>query len=147
MPRTGEKNMVGITRRGFFKASGALAAVPALAAITAKAQPPGGRGGGPAPNIGNLRAERDIVFGKAGDMDLTLDVYRPPENVASKRMAIIHLFGGGFFTGNKNAGYMLNHARELGDRGYTSVTANYRLSSQGSWPAQLHDTKAAIRWV
>jgi acetyl esterase/lipase len=117
-----------------------LAAVPALAAVTARAQ-------GPAPDIGNLRAERDIVFGKAGDMDLTLDVYHPPEGVTPKRMDIIHLFGGGFFVGNKNAGYIVNDAKALGARGYTSISANYRLQTEGSWPAQIHDTKAAIRWT
>ena len=132
--------MAGFTRRGFVKASGALAAVPALAAVSARAQ-------GPAPDIGNLRAEKDIVFGKAGDMDMTLDVYRPPVGVTSKRTAIIHLFGGGFFVGNKNAGYIINDAKALGARGYTSVSANYRLQTQGSWPAQIHDTKAAIRWT
>jgi len=131
--------MKQISRRGFVKASGALAAVPALAGLTtltAQAQ-----------NTEDLRVERDIVFGKGGDMDLLLDVYHPPQGVTPKRMAIIHLFGGGFSTGSKNAGYIANDARALGRLGYTSVSANYRLSSQGSWPAQIHDTKAAIRWV
>lgn len=136
----GGNDMARLTRRGFVKASGALAAAPALAALTAKAQPP-------APDIGNLRAEKDIVFGKAGDMDLTLDVYHPPEGVTPKRMAIIHLFGGGFFSGNKNAGYIINDAKALGARGYTNISANYRLQSQGLWPAQIHDVKAAIRWT
>ena len=99
------------------------------------------------PDIGNLRAEKDIVFGKGGDMDLTLDVYQPPEGVTPKRMAIIHLFGGGFFVGNKNAGYIINDAKALGARGYTNISANYRLQTQGSWPAQIHDVKAAIRWT
>jgi len=132
--------MVRITRRGFVKASGALAAAPILAAVTARAQ-------GPAPDIGKLRAEKDIVFGKGGDIDLTLDVYHPPEGVAPKRLAIVHLFGGGFFVGNKNAGYIINDAKALGARGYTSISANYRLQNQGSWPAQIHDVKAAIRWT
>ena len=129
-----------ITRRGFVQASGALAVAPALVAVTARAQPP-------APDIGNLRAEKDIVFGKGGDIDLLLDVYHPPEGVTPKRMAIIHLFGGGFFAGNKNAGYIINDAKALGARGYTSVSANYRLQTQGLWPAQIHDVKAAIRWT
>jgi acetyl esterase/lipase len=133
-----------VTRREFVKVSSALAAAPALAAVTASAQPPGPP---PAPDIGKLRAEKDIVFGKGGDMNLLLDVYRPPEGVTSKRLAIIHLFGGGFFTGNKGAGYIINDAKALGNRGYTSVSANYRLQSQGSWPAQIHDVKAAIRWT
>jgi acetyl esterase/lipase len=136
--------MALITRRGFVKASGVLAAAPALAAVTARAQPPAP----PAPpDIGKLRAEKDIVFGKGGDIDLLLDVYHPPEGVTPKRLAIIHLFGGGFFVGNKNAGYIINDAKALGARGYTSVSANYRLQTQGSWPAQIHDVKAAIRWT
>jgi acetyl esterase/lipase len=130
--------MARITRRGFVQAS--LITAPALAAVAARAQPP-------APDIGKLRAEKDIVFGKGGDMELTLDVYHPPEGVAPKRLAIVHLFGGGFFTGNKNAGYIINDAKALGARGYTSVSANYRLQSQGHWPAQIHDVKAAIRWT
>ena len=134
--------MARLTRRGFVKASGVLAAAPAFTAIAAQAQ-----GRGQAPDIGNLRAEKDIVFGKAGTMDLTLDVYQPPEGVTSKRTAIIHLFGGGFFVGNKNAGYIINDAKALGARGYTNVSANYRLQTQGSWPAQIHDVKAAIRWT
>jgi acetyl esterase/lipase len=132
--------MARITRRGFVKASGALAASPALAALTAGAQPA-------TPDIGNLRAEKDIVFGKGGDIDLLLDVYHPPEGVTPKRMAIVHLFGGGFFVGNKNAGYIVNDAKALGARGYTNISANYRLQNQGSWPAQIHDVKAAIRWT
>lgn len=132
--------MTQLSRRGFIRAAGAAAAVPALGAVSARAQPP-------APDIGDLRAERDIVFGKGGDMDLTLDVYHPPEGVEPKRMAIIHLFGGGFFVGSKNAGYIINDAKALGARGYTSISANYRLQSQGLWPAQIHDTKAAIRWT
>jgi acetyl esterase/lipase len=132
--------MARLTRRGFIQASSALAAAPAFTALAARAQ-------GPAPDIGNLRAEKDIVFGKGGTTDMTLDVYQPPTGVTSKRTAIIHLFGGGFFTGNKNAGYIINDAKALGARGYTNISANYRLQTQGSWPAQIHDVKAAIRWT
>ena len=121
--------MAGITRRGLIKASGALALAPALAAVTAQAQAPTPR---PPPDIGKLRAEKDIVFGKADDKDLLLDVYRPPEGVASKRMAIVHLFGGGFFVGDKNAGYIINDAKALGARGYTNISANYRLQTAGA---------------
>src|SRR5215470_8506401 len=83
--------MTQLTRRDFVKASGALAAAaPAFNVLSLQAQ-------GPAPDTGNLRVEKDIVFGKGGTKDLTLDVYRPPAGGVSKRMAIVHLFGGGFF--------------------------------------------------
>ncbi len=132
--------MARLTRRGFVKASSAVAAVPMLSALAVSAQ-------GQAPDTGNLRVEKDIVFGKGGSMDLTLDVYQPPAGVTPKRMAIIHLFGGGFFVGNKNAGYIVNDVKALGARGYTNLSANYRLQHQSSWPAQIHDVKAAIRWT
>ena len=131
--------MKQINRRGFVKVAGALVATSTLASLPALAAQ--------AQNTSDLRVDKDIVFGKGGDMDLLLDVYHPAEGVASKRMGIIHLFGGGFSTGSKNAGYIVNDARALGRLGYTSISANYRLTSQGLWPAQIHDTKAAIRWV
>src|SRR5215831_13886002 len=133
--------MTRLTRRGFVKASAsALAAAPALTALSVQAQ-------GPAPDTGNLRVEKDIVFGKGGTKELTLDIYRPPVGVTSKRTAIVHLFGGGFFVGDKNAGYIINDAKALGARGYTNISANYRLQQESKWPAQIHDTKAAIRWT
>jgi acetyl esterase/lipase len=132
--------MKQISRRGFVKATGVLAAAPALASLTsatAMAQN----------NNSDLNVESNIVFGKGGDIDLQLDVYRPPAGVTSKKMAIIHLFGGGFSSGSKNTVYIVNDVRALGRLGYTGIAANYRLTSQGLWPAQIHDTKAAIRWV
>jgi acetyl esterase/lipase len=139
----GDKKMKQISRRGFVKVTGALAAAPALASLavgTAAAQ-------AQAPNNSDLNVESNIVFGKGGDIDLLLDVYRPPAGVTPKRMAIIHLFGGGFTTGSKNSGYIVNDIRALGRLGYTGISANYRLQGQALWPAQINDTKAAIRWV
>lgn len=130
--------MTNITRRRFVQSTGALAAVPAIAAVPAQAR---------AQDAADIRVERDIVFGTGGDMELLLDVYHPPEDVTPKRMAVIHLFGGGFFVGSKDAEYIANDARALARRGYTNVSANYRLQSEGSWPAQIHDTKAAVRWT
>ena len=95
--------MARLTRRGFVKVSGVLAA-PALTALSLRAQ-------GQPPDTGNLRVEKDIVFGKGNGKDLTLDVYRPPTGVTSKRTAIVHLFGGGFFVvppgpGSSDDGYL-----------------------------------------
>ena len=83
--------MARLSRRGFVKASGALAAAPALSAVSARSQ---------AQDADDIRVEADIVFGKGGDMDLLLDVYHPPQG-KSKRMGIIHLFGGGFRVGSR----------------------------------------------
>ena len=81
--------MKQIGRRRFVQATGALVAAPALASLpetTASAQ-----------DVGDMRVDSDIVFGRGGGIHLLLDVYHPPEGMTPKRMAIIHLFGGGFF--------------------------------------------------
>jgi acetyl esterase/lipase len=132
--------MARFTRRGFIT-SGVVTAASAITAPSIRAQGP------PPPDTGNLRVEKDIVFGKGGSIDLTLDVYQPPAGVTLKRLAIIYLFGGGFFVGNKNAGYIVNDIKALAPRGYTNISANYRLQQQSPWPAQIHDVKAAIRWT
>jgi len=122
-------------RRKFFQATGALAALPALGITTAHAQQPA---------AGGIEIEKDVVFGKGGDMDLLLDVYKPsPAN--AKRMAIVHLYGGGFFTGNKQG--VATSARAFAGQGYVGIASTYRLTGQGRWPAQIEDTKAAIRWT
>ncbi len=95
--------------------------------------------------MSSVTVEQDIVFGRGGDIDLKLDVYRPPAEV-DKHLAVIQVFGGGFRVGSKE-GHVAERARELAERGYTGVTCTYRLSNEAKWPAQLHDTKAAIRWT
>lgn len=130
--------MAEVSRRRFVQAAAAAAAVPSIAAVSAGAR---------AQSTAEPRIERDIVFGRGGEKNLLLDVYHPPEGVPSKQTAIVHLFGGGFRTGNKAAEYLVNDVRVLSRLGYTNVSATYRLQSEASWPAQLHDTKAAIRWT
>ena len=132
--------MARLTRRRFVATSGALVALPALAP-----QPLDARG--QAADVGELRVDKDIVFGMGGSKALTLDVYRPPAGTTAKRTAIVHLFAGGFAAGSKDANYIVNDVKALGTRGYTSVAANYRLAREGPWPAQIHDAKAAVRWT
>ena len=38
-------------------------------------------------------------------------------------------------------------AIELARRGYVAATIEYRLSNEAKHPAQIHDLKAAIRWL
>ncbi len=91
-----------------------------------------------------VSVEKDVVFGRGGDVDLLCDVYSPPAGV-SKRTAIIHLHGGGFQRGSKDNGCQL--AAPLAERGYVSLACDYRLAPQSKWPAPVEDVKTAIRWA
>jgi acetyl esterase/lipase len=118
-----------ITRRGFLSA--------ALASSAAAAQ-------NPKLAVNNIAVEKDVVFGKGGEMDLKLDIYRPPAGT-EKRMATIHFHGGGFARGSKDA--LSERVKPYAALGYTAIAAQYRLSGQAGYPALVHDAKAAIRWV
>jgi len=127
--------MKRMTRRNFFQSAAAAAAVPALGAVAAQAQQAPAAAG---------KVESDVVFGKGGDMDLRLDIYHPAAG-SEKKMAVIHLHGGGFTGGSKTG--VASSSRAFAGLGYVSVASQYRLTGQGRWPAQIEDTKAAIRWV
>src|SRR5215475_289533 len=124
-----------MTRRGFFGTALAGSAVPLLGAAATQNQNSG---------KGGVTVEKDIVFGKVGDMDLKLDVYHLAAG-AEKRMATIHFHGGGFAGGSKDA--LAERIRPYAALGYVAIAAQYRLSGQAGFPALVHDAKAAILWV
>jgi acetyl esterase/lipase len=101
---------------------------------------------GAAPFAPAANVERNVVYGKGGDTDLHLDIYKPT-GAANKRMAIVHFHGGGFAGGNKDG--LAARLQTMSGRGYVNIAAQYRLSANGAarWPAQMEDVKAAIRWT
>jgi acetyl esterase/lipase len=126
--------MFRMTRRNFLGTAGVAAVFPALGAHTAQAQT----------RDAAIAVEKDVVFGKGGDMDLRCDLYRPVPGT-EKRMATIHLHGGGFTGGSKDA--LAERIRPFAVRGYLAIAAQYRLAGQAKWPSQIEDVKAAVRWT
>lgn len=72
-----------------------------------------------------------------------LDVYVPEG--AGPFPAVVLIHGGAFMMGDK--GGEANNARALNAKGYVAVSINYRLSGEAQFPAQVHDIKAAVRFI
>ena len=72
-----------------------------------------------------------------------LDVYVPEG--AGPFPAVVLIHGGAFMMGDK--GGEASNAKALNARGYAAVSINYRLSGEARFPAQVHDIKAAVRFV
>ena len=90
--------------------------------------------------------ESDIEYAKAGDISLKLDVLKPKAESDKPRPCLVWIHGGGWQNGDKSSGLgRLSGYVASGD--YVGVSVGYRLTDKGSWPAQIHDCKAAIRWV
>jgi acetyl esterase/lipase len=74
-----------------------------------------------------------------------LNLYVPKDKPTKALPLVVYIHGGGWEAGNKNeAGPLLG----LLDSGkYAGASIGYRLTDQATWPAQLHDCKAALRWL
>ncbi|NLS97636.1 MAG: alpha/beta hydrolase [Planctomycetaceae bacterium] len=103
---------------------------------------------------GQIIIEDNITYGQAGDTELKLDLARPEGDGPFPAIVFIH--GGGWSGGNRQ-GYR-GQIQEAAKRGYVAATISYRLmkfdeskkettTATPIFPAQIHDAKAAIRWV
>jgi acetyl esterase/lipase len=73
-----------------------------------------------------------------------LDIYSP-STLPGLFPVILWLHPGGFTMGDKNMVKL--SLRFMLTRGYAVVSANYRLADEAHFPAQIYDTKAAVRWI
>ncbi|HZU76475.1 MAG TPA: alpha/beta hydrolase [Dehalococcoidia bacterium] len=91
----------------------------------------------------SIRVEENAVYGAAG-RDLLCDLYHP-EPATRNRAATLLLHGGGWRGGDK--AMMRNAGLAFAARGYLAIAVGYRLTGEAPWPAQLDDTRTALRWA
>jgi acetyl esterase/lipase len=88
--------------------------------------------------------EKGIEYTNPDGQHLQLDLARPKAG-DGPFPAVLCIHGGGFRAGTRD-GYdgLIVH---LAHRGYVAVTITYRLAPKYPFPAAIHDTKAAVRWL
>ncbi len=76
-----------------------------------------------------------------------LDLYLPEVRTTDQPLpVIVYIHGGGWSGGDRiEVGSSLGLMIAQGN--YVGVSVGYRLSNEAKWPAQIHDCKAAIRWL
>lgn len=85
---------------------------------------------------------RDVEYVPNGHERQKLDLYVPKEGTRPLPL-VVWIHGGGWRAGSKDNPPVL----WLLERGYAVASVNYRLSQHATFPAQIHDCKAAIRWL
>ena len=86
---------------------------------------------------------RDIEFARVGDQTLTLDIHLPPADVPAQKPLIVYVHGGAWRAGSKSDMPL----GKLVEQGFAVASVDYRLSTVAPFPAQIHDLKAAIRFL
>lgn len=91
--------------------------------------------------------EKGVQYGEADGKPLLLDLAYPTETpgmpAPEKMPAVIDVHGGGWTLGERDIGRGLM----LPLNGFFYASIDYRLSQEAKFPAQIHDVKAAIRWL
>lgn len=84
---------------------------------------------------------KNIEYAKVDNISLALDLHFPERVAGSTLIVWVH---GGAWRGGSKDDMPLNR---LVKAGYSVASVNYRLSTQARFPAQVHDIKAAIRFL
>jgi acetyl esterase/lipase len=87
---------------------------------------------------------KDVVYGKAGDQDLKLNLARPKATAAPAPCVVV-IHGGGWSAGNKDQHSDL--VRLAAGKGYVAATVGYRLAPAHPFPAAVNDVKCAVRYL
>ncbi|GJM44616.1 MAG: lipase [Gemmatimonadota bacterium] len=83
----------------------------------------------------------DVEFARVDDRSLPLDLYLPAGDTPAPLVIWIH--GGGWRAGSKEE----CPVRWLVEHGYAVASISYRFTDEAIFPAQIHDCKAAVRWL
>jgi acetyl esterase/lipase len=84
---------------------------------------------------------KDVLFASPDGHELRLDLYLP-EGVKHPPL-VVFIHGGGW----RNNSYKKCLTPWLTDYGFAVASVGYRLSDAAKFPAQVHDCKAAVRWL
>ncbi len=99
------------------------------------------------PDTEGARTVLDIPYAGSDNPRQRLDLYLPLVRSSKKPMpVIVFIHGGGWRKGDRRSGRSRVLPFVQSGR-YAGVSVGYRLSDEAQWPAQIHDCKAAIRWI
>ncbi len=85
-----------------------------------------------------------IEYSRPTDESLQINIARPKQG-DGPFPAVLCIHGGGFRAGKRESYDPL--CIKLAERGYVAATMTYRLAPKHQFPAAVHDTKAAVRWL
>ena len=90
------------------------------------------------------RVSNDVVYHRATNYDLKLDVY-VPAGAKGPLPAAMYFHGGGWTARSKE--YMVLNTLPYLEMGWAVVNVGYRLASVANAPAAVEDGRCALRWV
>lgn len=84
---------------------------------------------------------QEHLYARIGERELALDLHLPARRTSNTLLLYVH--GGAWRSGSKSD----VPVKALVEHGYALASVSYRLSPEARFPANVHDIKAAIRYL
>jgi acetyl esterase/lipase len=94
----------------------------------------------------HINAELNVPYAADANPKHQLDIYIPQKRKTEKLPVIVYIHGGAWQAGSKS-GVAARLIPLIRKGEYAGVSIAYRFTNEAQWPAQIHDCKAAIRWI
>jgi acetyl esterase/lipase len=100
---------------------------------------------------GGVTSHADVVYSSPpGFRPLVVDIYMPSKKGGAKPL-VLYIHGGGWVAGHtRHSGALSNFPAvlaKLASEGFVVASLEYRLAGETGFPAQLQDSRAAIRFL
>ncbi len=95
----------------------------------------------------SVEAKLNLAYAATENPRQRLDLFLPKNRESGKKLPVlVFVHGGAWQAGGKEDGRG-QVMRFVAEGKCAGVSIGYRLSQEAKWPAQIHDCKAAIRWI
>jgi len=91
-----------------------------------------------------VEIRRDLVYAEIDGKPLEIDLYLPRDRDPHDLPPIVMWMHGGSWMFGTHHDCRIDW---LAEKGFAVASVAYRTSLEEHWPAQLHDSKAAVRWI
>ena len=124
----------------------AICAVLLVALNASAADPMAAKLNPPLPK--DVTLTKDVLYRVVGGEKLLMDIYRPNSVGDGVAPAVVFVHGGGWQGGDRTNGFGFKRdTYPLLAAGFIVVSIDYRLAPKHLFPAQIEDSKAAVRFV
>ncbi len=89
---------------------------------------------------------KDLPYADNDNPRQALDLFLPRERSGDPLPLLVFIHGGGWQKGTRD-GALSRLAPFLESGRYAGASIGYRLTDEAHWPSQIHDCKAALRWL
>jgi acetyl esterase/lipase len=94
-----------------------------------------------------VEIQLDLPYADTSNPKQAVDLYLPKKPNSTQPLPVVAFIHGGGWVNGDRIGYGAACVQMARTGDYAAVAVGYRLTKEASWPAQIHDCKAAIRWI